>query len=63
MSKYLIPKCLLAGLKNSFLLCSTKETKTLLVSKAIKNSLKTKNDEKGIIHFVESFNNHSYGTD
>ena len=63
MRKHVTLKCLLAGLKNSFLLCSIKETRILLVSNAIKNSLKQKNNEKGIIHFVESFNNHSYGTD
>ena len=63
MRKYVIFKSLLAGLKISSLLCSANETRILLVSKAIKNSLKQRNNEKGIIHFVESLNNHSYGTD
>ena len=63
MRKYVTFKYLLAGLKNSFLFCSVKETKILLVSNVIKNSLKQKNNEKGIIHFVESFNDYSHGTD
>ena len=57
MCKYVTFKCLLAGLKNSFLFCGAKEIKKLLVTN------RNQSNEKGTVYFIQSSNCYSYGTD